>query len=215
LSERNTPVARIMTEAGVTKARTIEMIQELRGGQRITDPAAESRFRTLDRYSRDLTALARAGKLDPVIGRDGEILRVIQVISRRTKNNPVLIGEAGVGKTAIVEGLAQKIADNDVPEILAGKTIVSLDLGAMVAGSRFRGDFEERLKDETRPGTRRTPVHRSNHSGRTPPLHREGQRPGAALCPGLCGRTVSGGHHRDAARSAGPLRGASQDHLLR
>lgn len=146
LSERNTPVARIMTEAGVTKARTIEMIQELRGGQRITDPAAESRFRTLDRYSRDLTALARAGKLDPVIGRDGEILRVIQVISRRTKNNPVLIGEAGVGKTAIVEGLAQKIADNDVPEILAGKTIVSLDLGAMVAGSRFRGDFEERLK---------------------------------------------------------------------
>ena len=146
LSERNTPIARIMMDAGVTKPRTLEMIQQLRGGQRITDPAAENRFKTLERYSQDLTALARAGKLDPVIGRDSEILRVIQVISRRTKNNPVLIGEAGVGKTAIVEGLAQKIADNDVPEILAGKTIVSLDLGAMVAGSRFRGDFEERLK---------------------------------------------------------------------
>ncbi len=146
LSERNTPVARIMSEVGVTKDRTLETIRDMRGGQRITDRSAESRFRMLERYSRDLTALARAGKLDPVIGRDSEILRVIQVLSRRTKNNPVMIGEAGVGKTAIVEGLAQKIAENDVPEILMGKTIVSLDLGAMVAGSRFRGDFEERLK---------------------------------------------------------------------
>ena len=146
LSERNTPVARILTEIGVTKERTLETIQEMRGGQRITDRSAESRFRMLERYSRDLTALAKAGKLDPVIGRDDEILRVIQVLSRRTKNNPVMIGEAGVGKTAIVEGLAQKIAENDVPEILMGKTVVSLDLGAMVAGSRFRGDFEERLK---------------------------------------------------------------------
>jgi ATP-dependent Clp protease ATP-binding subunit ClpC len=146
LNERNTPVARIMSEIGITKERTQETIRELRGGQRITDPNAESRFRTLEKYSRDLTALAKAGKLDPVIGRDREILRVIQVLSRRTKNNPVMIGEAGVGKTAIVEGLAQKIAENDVPEPLMGKTIVSLDLGAMVAGSRFRGDFEERLK---------------------------------------------------------------------
>jgi ATP-dependent Clp protease ATP-binding subunit ClpC len=146
LSERNTPVARIMSEVGVTKDRTLEIIRDMRGGQRITDRSAESRFRMLERYSRDLTALARVGKLDPVIGRDSEILRVIQVLSRRTKNNPVMIGEAGVGKTAIVEGLAQKIAENDVPEILMGKTIVSLDLGAMVAGSRFRGDFEERLK---------------------------------------------------------------------
>jgi ATP-dependent Clp protease ATP-binding subunit ClpC len=146
LSERNTPVARIMSEVGVSKDRTLETIRDMRGGQRITDRSAESRFRMLERYSRDLTALARAGRLDPVIGRDSEILRVIQVLSRRTKNNPVMIGEAGVGKTAIVEGLAQKIAENDVPEILMGKTIVSLDLGAMVAGSRFRGDFEERLK---------------------------------------------------------------------
>ncbi len=146
LNERNTPVARVLAESGVTKERTMDALRDLRGGQRITDPAAESRFRTLEKYSRDLTALAKAGKLDPVIGRDDEIRRVTQVLSRRTKNNPVMIGEAGVGKTAIVEGLAQKIADNDVPEPLMGKTIVSLDLGAMVAGSRFRGDFEERLK---------------------------------------------------------------------
>jgi len=146
LGEKNTAVAKILAENSIARERVIEAVKDIRGGQRVTDPQTESRYRTLEKYSRDLTRMALEGKLDPVIGRDAEILRVIQVLCRRTKNNPVLIGEAGVGKTAIVEGLAQKIATSDVPEILQGRRVVGLDLSAMLAGSRFRGEFEERLK---------------------------------------------------------------------
>ncbi len=146
LDEKNTPAVRLLEGTGISKSRVYEAIGQMRGGKRVTDPRAEKHYQALEKYSRDITQLAREGKLDPVIGRDAEILRVVQILSRRTKNNPVLIGEAGVGKTAIVEGLAQKIAVNDIPEILSGKRVVSMDMGAMIAGSRFRGEFEERLK---------------------------------------------------------------------